>query len=175
MSLKLRPLALEDETAARSAHAEGGHQEFLLNFSDELSWAAYLEQLENERRGRELAEGRVPAAFLAAVVDDELVGRVSIRYALNDYLAYAGGHIGYQVRTEHRRRGYGTTILRLALEHATDQGVERVLLTCDDANLGSQKIIESCGGVLESVVVGNETGGEAFRRYWIEPSATKKF
>lgn len=45
----------------------------------------------------------------------------------------------------------------------------KVLLTCDDDNIGSYKIIEKNGGVLENRVQ-NESEGETFltRRYWIK-------
>ncbi|MGO4760434.1 GNAT family N-acetyltransferase, partial [Streptomyces sp. 2MCAF27] len=43
-------------------------------------------------------------------------------------------------------------------------GLDRVLLTCDDGNVGSARTIESNGGVLEDVR-STETGVK--RRYWI--------
>jgi predicted acetyltransferase len=42
-----------------------------------------------------------------------------------------------------------------------------VLVTCDEANIGSARVIERCGGVLESVVA-SEDGSTAKRRYWFE-------
>ncbi|MET8873182.1 hypothetical protein [Nocardia sp. NPDC004604] len=39
----------------------------------------------------------VPATFLIATVNDEIIGRADIRHTLNDYLARRGGHIGYAV------------------------------------------------------------------------------
>ena len=46
---------------------------------------------------------------------------------------------------------------------------DKILITCDDDNVGSYKIIESNGGILENKVE-NEDAGEKFltRRYWIE-------
>jgi predicted acetyltransferase len=44
-------------------------------------------------------------------------------------------------------------------------GLERVLVTCDDDNVGSATVIERCGGVFESHIVGS--GGKPMRRYWI--------
>jgi len=71
----------------------------------------------------------VPATFLLARVGGDLVGRVSIRHELNDFLAEFGGHIGYAVRPQFRRRGHATEILRQALVVARGEGVERVLVT----------------------------------------------
>jgi predicted acetyltransferase len=38
---------------------------------------------------------------------------------------------------------------RQSLTVAWSIGLERVLATCDDDNVGSAKVIENCGGVLE--------------------------
>jgi predicted acetyltransferase len=46
-------------------------------------------------------------------------------------------------------------------------GVERVLVTCDEDNLASAKVIERCGGVFESVV-DQPDGGTRLLRYWID-------
>jgi predicted acetyltransferase len=48
---------------------------------------------------------------------------------------------------------------------ARSLGVERALVTCDDANVGSATVIERCGGVLDGVVTAS--GGNRIRRYWI--------
>jgi len=44
--------------------------------------------------------------------------------------------------------------------------LERVLVTCDDDNVGSIKTIEKNGGVLESIVTGPDVD-KPKRRYWI--------
>jgi predicted acetyltransferase len=44
-----------------------------------------------------------------------------------------------------------------------------VLITCDDDNVASARVIEACGGHLERVVPGGESDdGTPFRRYWID-------
>ncbi len=107
----------------------------------------------------------MPATFLLARVGGDLVGRVSIRHELNDFLAEFGGHIGYAVRPQFRRRGHATEILRQALVVARGEGVERVLVTCDDGNSASQHVIERCGGALEDARLTDN--GKRTRRYWI--------
>lgn len=108
---------------------------------------------------------RVPATFLVAHVDGALVGRTSIRHELNDHLAAVGGHIGYGVRPGHRRRGFATEILRQSLVVARAEGVDRVLLTCEEANRASATLVERFGGVLEDIRV--DADGTRMQRYWI--------
>jgi predicted acetyltransferase len=68
---------------------------------------------------------------------------------------------------ESRRQGYATAILRQSLRIARQKlGLKRVLVTCDDDNVGSIKTIEKNGGVLESIVTGPDSD-KPKRRYWI--------
>jgi predicted acetyltransferase len=120
-----------------------------LGWEQAMAWRDYLGVLEKQRRGVDLPADRVPATFLLAEVDGQVVGRVSIRHALNAYPAELGGHIGYAVRPGFRRRGYGTAILRKSLVVASLTGLQRVLVTCDGDNEGSARVIANCGGVLE--------------------------
>jgi predicted acetyltransferase len=53
----------------------------------------------------------------------------------------------------------------MALPKAKKLGLSRVLITCDDDNIGSQKIIESNGGRLQDTIL--EKPGKLTRRYWI--------
>ena len=168
-SLRLRPLLPTDEPAFRAAHAAMAAEGFVfgLGLDPDMPWAAYLKRLEDHRAGVNLPAGYVPATFLAADVGGQLVGRTSIRHRLNDFLTREGGHIGYGVLPGHRRRGYGTEILRQSLIVARAAGIGRVLVTCDDGNLGSIHIIEACGGQLESTTA-SAVDGRPVRRYWIE-------
>jgi len=162
----LRPLVLSDEVEAVQGHSELANDsfEYLLEYSEGMPWSEYLEILKNESTGTNLKEGRVPATFLIADSEGKLVGRTSIRHELNDFLFSFGGHIGYGVRPSFRRQGFATEILRQSLTYIHGLGVTEVLVTCDEDNLGSIKVIESQGGVLENKV---EFEGILKRRYWI--------
>jgi predicted acetyltransferase len=126
--------------------------------SDE-GFAAYVAEKIAERESV-LVEDWVLCTNLWWVDQDEYVGRMSIRHELNDWLAEAGGHIGYDVRRSRRGRGHATAMLRAALAVARDLGIERALLTCDDDNVASRIVIERNGGVLE-----DERDGKL--RYWV--------
>ena len=118
------------------------------------------------RQGGNLPLGWVPGTEFWLEHDDAIVGCVRIRLRLTRELEDEGGHIGYDVRPSMRRRGYGTELLRLALIETRALGIERVRITCDDDNVGSIKIIERNGGVLDGHGVSRESG-KLVRRYWI--------
>ncbi len=166
--LRLCPLRVEDEQVARAAHealAAAGYA-FLFDHDLDESWDAFIERDRRQLQGFDLPPGRVPAAFLLAWVGDRIVGRASIRLELNEYLASAGGHIGYAVLPEHRRRGHATEILRQSLVVARAAGIREVLVTCAVDNVGSRTVIERCGGEFESTVHDPKEHVEK-RRYWI--------
>ena len=164
--MKLRPLSLADEAQALQGHSELAidNFEYLPGYKKDMPWPEYLEILGNETTGTNLQEGRVPATFLIAENDGNLVGRTSIRHEIIDFLLSVGGHIGYGVRPSYRRQGFATEILRQSLTFMHGLGVTKVLVTCDEDNLGSIRVIESQGGILENKV---EFEGTLKRRYWI--------
>ncbi len=98
-----------------------------------------------------------------------------LRLGLNDRLRQKGGNIGYSVHPDYRKLGLGKVILPELLEEAKKHHFNKVLLTCDETNLASAKIIESCGGVLMDKI--EIKGNPALtKRYWIQlnSSSNKK-
>ena len=166
-ALRLRPFNDHDEVAAIALHHElEGEFEFLLGWDEQTSWREYLREVSDAHLGLNLKSEHVRAMLLGAEFEGELVGRVSVRFALNEFLASRGGHIGYAVARAHRRRGFATEMLAQALVIARAEGVSRILMVCDDTNVASATVIERSGGVLEQVVAAS-TDDVAFRRYWI--------
>ena len=169
-SLVLRPLAADDEDEWRRAHraTTPTTPSFLHYYDAGMPFDAYLRRLDAQRRGIGLpSPGHVPSTFLFAFDGGRIVGRASIRHRLNESLLRTGGHVGYVVVPEFRNRGYATAILALAVAHARDAlGIDRILVTCDDDNPASIKVIARNGGVLEDVAENPETGVPK-RRYWI--------
>jgi predicted acetyltransferase len=171
MSLILRELNENDEQAFLA-----GYEEYK---SDRLDWYTFiwkpgmshqehLQKLKNQKQSETIPPGRVPGTMLYAFVNEKIVGRVSIRHELNDFLFKRGGHIGYSVSPFERKKGYATEMLKLTLVYCrTNLGLKKVLITCDDDNIPSWKIIEKCGGKLENKTA-DEKDGTLFRRYWID-------
>jgi predicted acetyltransferase len=164
--MKLRPLSLADEAQALQGHSELAieNYEYLKSYSEGMPWSEYLEVLKNESTGTDLKKSHVPTTFLIAENEGNLVGRASIRHELNDFMFRVRGHIGYQVRPSYRRQGFATEILMQSLTFIYELGVNKVLVTCDEDNVGSIKVIESQGGILENTV---EFESILKRRYWI--------
>jgi predicted acetyltransferase len=165
--LVLRPFETGDEDVAVAAHHAfaADNFTFLLDYTDGMLWSEWIRRNEQIRAGIDVPSDRVRSAFLAAVVDDHLVGRVSVRFELNEWLARYGGHIGYGVLPSHRRRGHATEILRQAVDLGRREGIQRLLVICDEDNIGSATVIEQCGGVFECSTAGED--GKPIRRYWI--------
>ena len=104
------------------------------------------------------------------MIDAEtFIGRISVRHHLTEGLMQFGGHIGYEIRPTKRRQGFGKSMLGLGLEQAKALNIPRALVTCDDTNIASAKIIEANGGVLENIIL---LAGYPVpvRRYWIDVS-----
>jgi predicted acetyltransferase len=76
----------------------------------------------------------------------EFLARLAIRHRLTPTLMQVGGHIGYDVRPSARRQGHAGAMLEAALPIARELGIDRALITCDEDNVASRKVIEKNGG-----------------------------
>lgn len=167
MALEFRELTLADEARCLAADyaLRADDFRFLIHWSSERSWQEYIAYLQQLADGQDLPADRVRGDFWLVVDEQQqLVGRVSVRWALNEYLLNFGGHVGYAVLPEFRRRGHAVQILQMSLNRLRAGGVQRVLVTCNESNQASAAVIEKCGGVLEDK---REENGELIRRYWI--------
>ena len=99
--------------------------------------------------------------------DNKLVGMIQVRHDFNDYLEKYAGHIGYSVRPSERRKGYAKEMLKMTLPFCRKIGLDRVLITCTDCNVGSEKTILANGGIYESTVY-EPAGKKYLKRFWIE-------
>jgi predicted acetyltransferase len=57
-------------------------------------------------------------------------------------------------------------MLGLALPRALERDLAELLITCDEDNTASKRVIEKCGGVLEGTSL-NPENGVSQCRYWI--------
>lgn len=152
--------AMREEPGAASYLFDGDEA----TLADPQVFADYVtmlraDQLEESPR----PEGFVPGTTLWWVDGAEFLGRLAIRHRLTERLRTVGGHIGYWIRPSARRQGHATAAFRAALPIAYRLGIDPVLVTCDEDNLGSRRIIEGAGGRFASQV-------GVKRRYWVPTS-----
>ncbi len=118
-------------------------------------------------KGVNLPDGFVPDSTFWLVRGERILGTVNLRHELTDYLRHSGGHIGYTIRPSQRGKGLATVMLKLTLEKACSMGIGRALVTCDKENIGSARVVQKNGGLLESEGL-DPTDGKIMQRYWIE-------
>ena len=127
----------------------------------------WFEELKKRSCEDTVPKGLVPSSTYLAVreKDNYIVGMIDIRHYLNEYLTQAGGHIGYGVRKTERNKGYAKQMLKLALEKCKELKIKKVLITCDEDNIASEKVILSTNAKLEDI---RNVDGENKKRFWID-------
>ncbi|MCF7844919.1 MAG: GNAT family N-acetyltransferase [Kiritimatiellales bacterium] len=126
----------------------------------------YIQIRKDHSQGKNLRKDWVSASTFWLINEKCFIGEVTIRHELTEHLRNVGGHIGYWIRPSERQKGYGKIILKLALEKAKELGINKVLVTCDEMNIGSRKIIEANGGVLDRIKDSEDEDRDR-TMYWI--------
>ena len=120
------------------------HDGYILHNPAEYDkWKTHIfEDYENQEKGIGLSEGFVSSVTFWAVDGDKYIGTVNIRPELSERLKEYGGHIGIVIRKSCRKMGYGESFGKMALNKVFQMGVKEVLLTCEETNIGSRRILE---------------------------------
>ncbi len=134
-------------------------------YSGTFNFESWLEKNYNFEHDINIGKDLVPSTQFLVHVDETIVGFVNIRHKLNDSLRRVGGHIGYSIGKNYRRKGYATSALKLALKECKKLGITDVVVSCDIDNIASAKVIENCNGVLDSI---ETTNGKDTKRYNIK-------
>ena len=136
----------------------------LNNFSSIEDW---LEELKKRSSEATVPEGLVPSSTYLGVreKDNYIVGMINIRHYLNEYLTQVGGNIGYSVRKTERNKGYAKQMFKLALEKCKGLKIKKVLITYDEDNIASEKVILSANAKFEDII---NVDGENKKRFWID-------
>ena len=127
-----------------------------------------IKQAKNHAKGIGLPDGWVPASTYWLICQNRIVGTCNLRHELNEFLRKFGGHVGFSVRPSERKKGFGTLMLGLLLGKAQELGIMRALVTCDDNNIASARVIEKNDGKFVDKVTNDSE--VLIRRYWIDLS-----
>lgn len=98
--------------------------------------------------------------------DNKIVGMIQFRHYFNEFLEKYGGHIGYCVRPDERRKGYAKMMLADCLNICKLYGLKKILITCIQGNEASKRTILANGGIYESTIY-CEHNDVYLERYWI--------
>ena len=157
---------LKSYVEAFEEHKKNNISAYGLSDAEEID---IFEKFDNYRNEKNLKPDRVGADYFWLVDDekDYFIGEISIRHRLNEALEKYGGHIGYVVRFSEWNKGFGTIMLELALKETKKIGLSKILITCNDNNIGSARVMEKNGFVLGDKIE-NNIESETFitRRYW---------
>lgn len=139
------------------------YQESQLNFN------RYVQRLANEEKGINLRPSYVSCHHFWLIDEqDQILGGLRIRHNLsNEFLLIEAGHIGYDIAPRFRGKGFGTMMLKLALPKAKQLKIDKALITADEDNIASRKVIEANGGKLESIIIGT-VFPYRIARYWVD-------
>ncbi len=161
MDDKVEWLAYVNETRQDNPTATPG------GFKEETKYDEWLNRINNERENINLPSDRVQSSFYFLMSGNRIIGSISIRHSIDsDMLRRFGGHIGYNIRPSERRKGYATKMLYLGLEKCNELGLNEVMVTCKQENIGSAKTIENNCGIMKEMVFVEEEN-TFFKKYWI--------
>lgn len=127
--------------------------------------------MENEEYAKKL--GRCPGKtfLLIRENDNKIVGSINVRWNLTEEMKQFGGNIGYGIRPTERRKGYNKINLYLGMIEAQKLGLDKVMLDCDVANVGSAKTMQALGGRLERTEI-DTYDGILTSVYWFDVDET---
>ena len=110
---------------------------------------SYLQRRIDMKLGLDLPDGRVPQTTYWLFSREKPVATAKLRHRLTDSLRRIGGHIGYSVRPTERGKN------RLCgCSFSLEKDIEPILITCNEGNAPSRRIVERNGGVLERIESG---------------------
>lgn len=91
---------------------------------------------------------------------------IQVRHYFNKFLSESGGLIGYSVRPSERGKGYAKEMLNVTLPFCASIGLERILVTCFDDNIASERTIIANGAIYDCTVH-EPMAGVNLKRFWI--------
>ncbi|QND13637.1 GNAT family N-acetyltransferase [Rhizobium leguminosarum bv. trifolii] len=156
----LLPPDLKNLSGFRSALAAGWSPD-PRRAGDETYFRGELQRLRRDRAkflddlipdGRRCAGSGPPPLItrLFWIWDGEFCGSISLRFQASgeELPPEVSGHVGYSVVPWKQRNGHATTALSLLLAVAAKEGLDRLVILCNEDNDASRRVIERNGGEL---------------------------
>lgn len=109
------------------------------------NFSAYLES-QMARKYQNISKFDTPTIVYIMYESDLPIGYVGIRTKIDSNWKNWSGNIFYCVRPSKRHQGYGTKMLKLAIEKCSALGISPIYLQANKNNIFSIKIIEKCNG-----------------------------
>jgi predicted acetyltransferase len=128
------------------------------------NYKSYLKKRIAYSEGKELPDGWPPMSLFVCIESGRIIGAIRIRHGINDYIENVIGHIGYETLPKVRGRGIATVMLKWVQENILE---DIAIVTCNENNIASQKVIEKCGGLYLNNFYSKEEQRE-IRRYQIK-------
>eukprot|EP00616_Rhizochromulina_sp_CCMP1243_P013627 CAMPEP_0118985166 /NCGR_PEP_ID=MMETSP1173-20130426/39365_1 /TAXON_ID=1034831 /ORGANISM="Rhizochromulina marina cf, Strain CCMP1243" /LENGTH=187 /DNA_ID=CAMNT_0006935871 /DNA_START=6 /DNA_END=567 /DNA_ORIENTATION=+ len=116
-----------------------------------------------------------PGLCVRALVGDEMVGVVICKAEQepdrHGNMAYTGYIAMLAVSDQHRKKGIGSSLVRLAMQRMKDLGCDQAMLETEVSNTKALRLYDRLGFLRdERLVKYYMNGGDAFRlRLWFEP------
>lgn len=108
--------------------------------------------LQLKRTTPEMPEmGMLPSYYFDMMVQEETVGQCALRIGDGE-IARMVGNIGYQVKEEHRGKGYAVAACYLLCSLARRHGMKELFITCTPDNHPSQRVCEKIGAKFRETV-----------------------
>ncbi|PKE31394.1 GNAT family N-acetyltransferase [Macrococcoides caseolyticum] len=163
--IEFRKLTIKDKIAFEEYMREWNNPEEIVptatNYSRYSSFEDMIEKLDMRESGQDWVNNTTFFYF----IDGVIIGAANIRHKLTKDLLNTGGHIGYGLARSYRGQGYATKILQESLVFARSIGIEKALITCDEDNIASSRVIIKNGGLEDKPYL--QSDGIKSRRFWI--------
>lgn len=126
------------------------------NLCNGLPYEVFKAYLESQlaRKYQNISEYDTPTVTYIMYVNDIPVGYISLRTKIDNQWKKWSGNFYYVIRISERKKGYGTKILKLALDEFKKLGFKEIYGQSSAGNIVSAKVIENNGGILLEEVDG---------------------
>ncbi len=128
------------------------------NLCNGLPYEVFKNYLESQlaRKYQNISEYDTPTITYIMYVNDIPVGYIAFRTKINDQWKKWSGNFYYVIRMSERKKGYGTKMLKLALDEFRKLGFKEVYGQSSSGNIASAKIIENNNGIFLGEIDGTK-------------------